>query len=103
MDFIIWGYGLLALAGCMSFGILSVKGFPIIHLVTVDERRQILNRMLLALGLGGFGLLGLVLVLLIGFEAEYSLIFALFFTVLFVRSAFAILKNRVRHRLDHEE
>jgi uncharacterized membrane protein YqjE len=103
MNLVIWFYLLSALVGCMSFFRLSTQAFPLIHLVTVDERRQVLNRMLLAIGLAGLGLSGLVLVWVIGFDPAYSLMFTLFFTLLFVRTAFAILKNRVRHKLDHED
>jgi FtsH-binding integral membrane protein len=103
MDALLWVYLLCALTGCLSLFVLSVRGFPIIHLLSVDERRQVLNRMLLAVGLAGFGLSGCVLVGLIGFEPAYSLIFTLFFTLLFVRSAFAVLKNIVRRKLDQEE
>lgn len=96
-------YLLSALVGCMSLLLLSWRGFPILHLLTQDERRQVLNRMLLAVGFAGFGLSGLVLVAVIGFEPAYSLIFTLFFTLLFVRSAFAILKNMVRRKLERED
>lgn len=103
MDLIVWVYLLCALTGIMSLGLLTKRVLSVIHLLTVEERRQVLNRILLAVGLGGFGLSGLLLVWVIRFESRASLLFSLFFTLLFVRSSFAILKNRVHQKLAEYE
>ena len=91
-------YAVAVLSGGASLVILAVRGFPYVHEWQADQRRALLNRMLLASALSSFGGAGLITVAF-GWEAPYSLLTSAFVTILFTRTTFGTLNADVRRRL----